>query len=53
MNIQEVVRLLRDGAGDREITDLVGLNRRTVARYRRWAREQDLLGLRRCTAWRS
>jgi transposase len=42
MDIQEVVRLLRDGASDREITTLVGLNRRTVARYRRWAREQDL-----------
>lgn len=44
MDIQEVVRLLRDGASDREITRLVGLNRRTVARYRRWAQEQELLG---------
>lgn len=43
MDIQEVLRLLRDGASDREITGLVGLNRRTVARYRRWAREQDVL----------
>jgi transposase len=44
MDVQEIVRLLRDGASDREITSLVGLNRRTVARYRRWARAQDLLG---------
>jgi transposase len=43
MDIHEVVRLLRDGASDREIRSLVGLNRRTVARYRRWAAEQDLL----------
>jgi hypothetical protein len=43
MDIHEVVRLLRDGASDREIRSLVGLNRRTVARYRRWAAEQNLL----------
>ena len=43
MDIHEVVRLLRDGASDREITGLVGLNRRTVARYRRWATQQALL----------
>lgn len=43
MDIHEVLRLLRDGASDREITGLVGLNRRTVARYRRWAADQHLL----------
>jgi transposase len=43
MDIHEVLRLLRDGASDREITSLVGLNRRTVARYRRWATDQQLL----------
>jgi transposase len=43
MDVHEVVRLLREGASDREITSLVGLNRRTVARYRRWATEQALL----------
>jgi len=43
MDIHEIVRLLRDGASDREIRGLVGLNRRTVARYRRWATEQELL----------
>jgi transposase len=37
------VRLVRDGASDREIAMLVGLNRRTVRRYRRWATEQRLL----------
>jgi hypothetical protein len=30
--VQELVRLVRDGASDREITALVGLNRRTVSR---------------------
>ena len=43
MDVQEVVRLLRDGASNREVAALVGLNRRTVARYRRWAQEQGLL----------
>jgi hypothetical protein len=43
MDVQELVRLVRDGASDREITALVGLNRRTVSRYRRWATEQRLL----------
>ena len=43
MDIHEIVRLLRDGASDHEIRSLVGLNRRTVARYRRWASEQELL----------
>jgi transposase len=43
MDVQELVRLVRDGASDREITTLVGLNRRTVSRYRRWATEQRLL----------
>jgi transposase len=43
MDIHEVVRLLRDGASDREVAQLVGLNRRTVARYRGWADEQGVL----------
>lgn len=43
MDIQEVVRLLRDGASDREVAQLVRLNRRTVARYRSWAAEQGVL----------
>ena len=43
MDVQEIVRLLRDGASDREIVGLVGVNRRTVSRYRRWAAEQGFL----------
>ena len=43
MDVQELVRLARDGASDREIATLVGLNRRTVSRYRRWATDQHLL----------
>ncbi len=43
MDVQEVVRLLRSGASDREIVSLVRLNRRTVARYRRWAQEHGVL----------
>lgn len=44
MDVQELVRLVRDGASDREIAGLVGLNRRTISRYRRWATQQHLLG---------
>jgi transposase len=43
MDVQEIVRLLRAGASDREIVGLVGLNRRTVARYRQWAADQGFL----------
>jgi len=43
MDVQEVIRLLRDGASDREIAHLVRRNRRTVARYRRWAEEHGVL----------
>jgi transposase len=43
MEIQEVLRLLRQGASDRETARLVGLNRRTVMRYRQWAAEHGLL----------
>ncbi|HZS92271.1 MAG TPA: hypothetical protein VFE42_32895 [Chloroflexota bacterium] len=43
MDIGEVVRLLRAGESDSTISALVGHNRRTVARYRRWAQEQGLL----------
>jgi transposase len=43
LDIAEVVRLLRAGESDREVVELVGLNRRTVAKYRVWAQEQGLL----------
>jgi transposase len=44
MDVQEVVRLLQTGASDREVAQLVGRNRRTVARYRQWAEREGLLG---------
>ncbi len=43
MEILELIRLLRAGESDRAIVAVLGLNRRTVARYRAWAREQGLL----------
>ena len=43
MDVHEVVRLLQAGASDREVAQLVGLNRRTVARYRRWAEREGML----------
>jgi hypothetical protein len=39
----ELVRLVRDCVSDREIAGLVGLNHRTISRYRRWAANQHLL----------
>jgi transposase len=44
MDVQEVVRLLQVGASDREVAQLVGRNRRTVARYRQWAEREGVLG---------
>ncbi len=43
MEILELIRLLRAGESDRAIVAVLGLNRRTVARYRTWAQEQGLL----------
>lgn len=43
LEIAEVVRLLRVGESDRKIVELLGLNRRTVAKYRSWAQEQGVL----------
>jgi transposase len=43
MDILEVIRLVRAGASDHTITQLLGRNRRTVAKYRQWAAEQGLL----------
>lgn len=43
MDVQELVRLLRRGASDRTLTQTLGLNRRTVAKYRRWAERERLL----------
>jgi transposase len=43
IEIAELVRLLRSGESDRTIARVLGHNRRTVIRYRTWAREQGLL----------
>jgi transposase len=43
LEIAEVVRLLRAGESDRKIVELLGLNRRTVAKYRTWAQEHNVL----------
>jgi len=43
MNVRQVLVLIHSGASDREIVRLAGCNRRTVARYRAWARTQGLL----------
>ena len=43
MNIRELLRLKQMGRTDAEVARLVGCHRQTVAKYRRWAREQGLL----------
>lgn len=43
MDIREVIRYMRAGRGDRSIARCLGVNRKTVARYRTWATEQGLL----------
>jgi transposase len=43
MDILEVLRLLRAGESDRAVRDRLGLNRRTVAKYRSWASEQGFM----------
>src|SRR5687768_1281367 len=44
MEIHELVRQLRLEASDRTASDRLGLNRRTVAKYRAWAAREGLLG---------
>ena len=43
MDVAELLRVLREGAGDRRCTKLLNYNRRTIARYRQWAQQQGLL----------
>lgn len=43
MDIREFIRHIREGRSDRAIADTLGVNRKTVARYRAWALEQGLL----------
>jgi len=43
MDIAEMVRRFRQGQSDRAIASDVGIDRKTVGRYRKWAVEQGLL----------
>jgi len=43
MDVAELLRVLREGTGDRASTKLLNYNRRTVAKYRQWAQEHGLL----------
>ena len=43
MNIREILRQIQQGLSDRAVAKGTGVNRKTVARYRAWAIEQDLL----------
>lgn len=43
MDVHEMIRLMRSGAGNRKIVAAVGRNRRTVSKFRKWAKEQGFL----------
>ncbi len=43
MEIREMIRHIREGRSDRQIGKDLGMDRRTVKRYRKWAEEQGLL----------
>ncbi|TLN16189.1 IS21 family transposase, partial [bacterium] len=43
MDIREMIRHIREGRSDRQIGKDLGVDRRTVKRYRQWAQEQGLL----------
>jgi len=43
VDVHEMIRLMRAGATDREIVKVIGRNRRTVSKFRKWAKEQGLM----------
>lgn len=43
MDIRAILHHIRQGASDRRTAEELGVNRRTVRQYRRWAEEQGLL----------
>jgi transposase len=43
MDIREILRRLRKGQSDRAVAKALGVDRKTVGRYRNWAVEQGLL----------
>jgi len=43
MEVREMIRRLREGEKDRPIAKAMGVNRKTVGRYRAWATAQGLL----------
>jgi transposase len=43
MDIRELLRYIQRGQSDRAVEKATGVNRKTVARYRAWATEQNLL----------
>ena len=43
MDLRELLRYLQTEASNRQIATALGLDRRTVARYRQWATQEGLL----------
>jgi FixJ family two-component response regulator len=43
MDIREMLRHMRRGQSNRAVARALGIDRKTVARYRTWATEQGLL----------
>lgn len=43
MDVREILRQLQSGESDRAIAVAMTIDRKTIARYRNWAKEQRLL----------